>query len=99
MIAQRPTEAHIQQASFRYPYSPLKYQRLLRGWSQQDVVNELYKLCAASGRPDIGLSAYQVSRWENGLRKPGPLYRKHLCQLYGLNAAQLGFIETQEVQA
>jgi hypothetical protein len=62
------------------------------------VVDELYKLCAASGRPDIGLNAYQVSRWEHELRKPSPLYRKHLCQLYGKNAAQLGFIAAQEVQ-
>jgi transcriptional regulator with XRE-family HTH domain len=63
------------------------------------VVDELYKLCVASGRPDVGISAARVGEWENGHHKPSPIYRKHLCQLYGLTAAQLGFIEPQEVPA
>ena len=47
--------------------SPLKYQRLPRGWSQQDVVEELYNLCAANGRrPDVGLTVDTIGRWENG---------------------------------
>jgi len=77
-------------------YSPLKYQRLLRGWSQQDVVDALYQLCATGGHPEVGLSIYTIGRWENGKNLPSPLYRKHLCVLYGLTAAQLGFIEPQE---
>jgi transcriptional regulator with XRE-family HTH domain len=79
--------------------TPLKYQRLLRGWSQQDVADELYKLCAASGHPEVGVSIQQIYRWESGYCKPRPIYRKHLCQLYGLMADKLGFIEAQEVQA
>src|SRR5579859_7304579 len=79
-------------------YSPLKYQRLLRGWSQQDVVDALYQLCSTGGCPGAGLSIYTISRWENGKNLPSPLYRKHLCALYGLTAAQLGFIEAQEGQ-
>jgi transcriptional regulator with XRE-family HTH domain len=98
MITQTQIQAQTQQAGTRR-YSPLKYQRLLRGWSQQDVADEVYKLCVASGRPDVGLSAARVGEWENGRHKPSPIYRKHLCQLYGLTADKLGFIENQEVQA
>lgn len=79
--------------------SPLKYQRLLRGWSQQDVANELYQLCAAHGYPGVGISVNTVSRWECGIQKPTPIYRKHLCLLYGLTADKLGFIEPYEVPA
>ena len=98
MITQTQTKAQTQQAGSG-PCSPLKYQRLLRGWSQQDVADELYKLCIASGRLNVGLNADRVGEWENGQHKPSPKYRKHLCQLYGLNAAQLGFIEAQEALA
>lgn len=79
-------------------YSPLKYQRLLRGWSQQDVVDEIYQRCVKSGCPSVGISIDHIRRWENGISKPRPIYRKHLCLLYGMNAAQLGFIEGVEVQ-
>jgi hypothetical protein len=83
----------------RTRYSPLKYQRLLRGWSQQDVVDAIYERCVASGCPDVGIGVEHIRRWENGISKPRPIYRKHLCQLYGMNAAQLGFIEEMEVPA
>jgi transcriptional regulator with XRE-family HTH domain len=97
MITQKPTRTQTQHRASR-SYSPLKYQRLLRGWSQQDVVDELYKMCAASGRPDVGISTGRVGEWERGQHKPSPLYRKHLCQLFGLTAAELGFIEPLEGQ-
>ena len=69
--------------------SPLKYQRLLRGWSQQDVADELYKLCEASGRSGIGITVEMVSRWERRRYYPSPIYRRHLCALYGLTADQV----------
>lgn len=78
--------------------SPLKYQRLLRGWSQQDVANALYQMCQAEGRAGVGINSDQVSRWENGHTLPSPLYRKHLCTLYGLTAEKLGLLAPQEVQ-
>lgn len=98
MIPYVPNRVGSERTS-RPRYSPLKYQRLLRGWSRQDVADALYQLCAAAGRPDVGLNANQVGRWENGKYTPSPLYRKHLCALYGMNAAQLGFIEQMEGQA
>lgn len=73
-------------------YSPLKYQRLLRGWTLQDVADELYRRCCAEGKPDVGVMADTVGRWERGNARPSPKYRKHLCELYGMNAAQLGLL-------
>ncbi|GHO93850.1 hypothetical protein KSF_038980 [Reticulibacter mediterranei] len=70
--------------------SSLKYQRLLRGWSQQDVVNELSGLIAVAGRPAAGVCVDMVSRWERGVSKPSVLYKKYLCQLYGMNTLDLG---------
>ena len=96
MIAQKSADAHA--ALLPPSCSPLKYQRLLRGWSQLDLVNALRESCIKGGIPDVGLTAPMVSRWENGHCLPIPLYRKHLCELYGMNAAQLGIIEGLEVQ-
>jgi hypothetical protein len=78
--------------------SPLKYQRLLRGWSQKDVAEALYQKCAENGYPEVGVNEAMVNRWENGHCKPIPLYRKHLCMLYGLTADQLGLLPGLEVR-
>jgi transcriptional regulator with XRE-family HTH domain len=96
MIAQSEAAAHA--ASLSSACSPLKYQRLLRGWSQQDVINALVEHCTRSGVSSVGLTIAMVSRWENGHHLPSPFYRKHLCKLYHMNAAQLGLIEDMEVQ-
>ena len=96
MITHRIAAAHA--APLSSACSPLKYQRLLRGWSQQDVINALVEHCTRSGAHSVGLTIAMVSRWENGHHLPSPFYRKHLCELYHLNAAQLGLIEDQEVQ-
>jgi transcriptional regulator with XRE-family HTH domain len=81
------------------PPHPLAYQRLLRGWSQQDVAHELAQRCAAEGK-FVGITETLVSRWERGKRKPSPIYRKHLCIMYGVTADKLGLIPTlEEVQA
>ena len=80
--------------------SRLKYQRVLRGWSLKDVAREVYALCVQSGCPEVGVNQQTVSRWECGTQIPRPIYRKHLCLLYGLDAAQLGLIAPlEEVQA
>ena len=97
MIAQSATIANTQQQSSTR-HTPLKYQRLLRGWSQRDVVNALHARCVAEGVA-VGLNTRTVAYWENGRHLPSPIYRKHLCALYGLDAVQLGFIPAQEVQS
>lgn len=72
--------------------SPLKYYRMIRGWSQQDVADELYRRCSEDGKPDVALNVNTISKWERGINKPSPLYRKHFCLLYGVTARALGFL-------
>lgn len=71
--------------------SVVAYQRLLRGWSQHDLVLEVCKLCHEEGEFP-GLSEKTVRRWEQGRCIPSPFYRKRLCQIFQMNAAELGFI-------
>ena len=66
------------------PWQPLKYQRKLRGWSQQDLVDEDERV--------LGLTARTVGRWESGQNKPSPYYAKRLCVLFGMTAEELGIL-------
>jgi transcriptional regulator with XRE-family HTH domain/tetratricopeptide (TPR) repeat protein len=59
----------------------LRHQRELKAWSQQKLAGE------------IGTNDKIVSRWERGISKPDAYYREKLCQLFGLNAVEFGFIE------
>jgi tetratricopeptide (TPR) repeat protein/transcriptional regulator with XRE-family HTH domain len=65
--------------------------RLLRGWSQQEVAERL------------GTTHVNVSRWERGVTKPNPYFRRKLCRLFGLTEEELDLLpampETQEVGA
>ena len=80
-------------SSQRAPWATcLRYQRDLRGWSQQDVAEELYRLCVQTGKAEVAVCADTVGRWERGVTKPAPVYRKHLCLLYGLTADRLGLM-------
>jgi hypothetical protein len=88
----RPSQQQPDPPSPALPCDSLKQHRLLRGWSQQDVSDRLYALCAADGKSGVGISCKTVSRWECGEQKPSPLYRKYLCQLYGLTADRLGLV-------
>jgi transcriptional regulator with XRE-family HTH domain len=62
------------------PNEALRYQRLLRGWSQGRVAEA------------VGTSAEVVSRWETGRKKPGPFYQEKLCDLFGKSTEELGFL-------
>lgn len=59
----------------------LKDEREKRGWSQARVAEQ------------IGTDAVNVSRWERGHSTPSPYFREKLCQLYGKNAQDLGFLD------
>ncbi len=74
------------------PNAFLRQQRLLRGWSLQQVANEICALCEQENRL-VGVTAEMVGKWERGDNKPIPFYREKLCRLYGLSAADLGFID------
>src|SRR5215469_4003093 len=62
----------------------LRRERELRGWTQQKVAEA------------ISADMSMVSRWERGERKPDPYYREKLCALFGKDAEELGFIESQK---
>ncbi len=62
------------------PNLRLKYEREMRGWTQEEVAEK------------IGTTAVSVSRWENGVYTPDIYYRNKLCKLYQKNPQQLGFV-------
>ena len=72
--------------------STLRRLRTLRGWTQEDVVEAICKLCSAEGFVP-GLSAKTVGRWERNETTPSPFYRKKLCQVFGMNTEELGLME------
>ncbi len=66
------------------PNTVLKYERQLRGWSQQKIAEKL------------GTSEDVISRWERGERAPSPYYQEKLCQLFDKPANELGLIESKQ---
>uniref|UniRef100_UPI0035E40B8C NB-ARC domain-containing protein n=1 Tax=Thermogemmatispora sp. TaxID=1968838 RepID=UPI0035E40B8C len=51
--------------------------RMRHGWSQQEVAERL------------GTTHVNVSRWERGVTKPNPYFRRKLCRLFGLTEEEL----------
>jgi uncharacterized membrane protein/DNA-binding XRE family transcriptional regulator len=62
----------------------LREARERRGWSQERVAEQ------------IGTTMVNVSRWERGYSTPSPYFREKLCQLYGKEAQELGFLKHYE---
>lgn len=65
------------------PNKQLHYQRELRGWSQARVAEK------------IGTTVKRVSMWECGDSVPDRYYQEQLCELFGMNAEELGFLERE----
>ena len=64
-----------------YPINTaLSTQRKLRRWSQAKLA-EL-----------IGASEEMISKWERGKKRTSPFYQEKLCELFGMNAQELGFL-------
>jgi transcriptional regulator with XRE-family HTH domain/tetratricopeptide (TPR) repeat protein len=66
------------------PQNRLRFERELRGWSQEDLAEK------------VGTTQKIVSRWERGESTPLPYYRQKLCKFFGKNAAELGLIDQEE---
>jgi transcriptional regulator with XRE-family HTH domain len=79
----------------RQPNLKLRYQRQLRGWSIDDVADELCKLAGLLDEPAPGVNGNMVSRWERGVRSPRPRYIRLLCRLFELPADQLGLVKAE----
>ncbi|MBA2287380.1 MAG: helix-turn-helix transcriptional regulator [Ktedonobacteraceae bacterium] len=81
------------QADTKKPNTILRQQRLLKGWSQQRVVDELLTLFRKEDQSDPGINAETISKWERGERKPKAFYQEKLCLLFGKSAQDLGFLD------
>lgn len=69
------------------PNQRLRRERLLRGWSQKDVAEK------------IGTDSKIVGKWERGDIAPGPFSRQKLCELFGKNTEELGFLSDAPEQS
>jgi len=61
--------------------------------TQREVAEELAKLAYERGGDQArrGINAAMVSRWERGVKRPGPYYQALLCVLFAATPAQLSF--------
>ncbi len=60
----------------------LRRHRIERNWRQQDLADQL------------GITVTTIQRWERGSQQPSAYYRVKLCSLFGLDAHELGLVET-----
>jgi tetratricopeptide (TPR) repeat protein/transcriptional regulator with XRE-family HTH domain len=63
--------------AFPQPRLRLTEARTRKNWSQHDVADH------------IGTTYVNISRWERGITKPGPYFRRKLCELYGKSEEEL----------
>ncbi len=69
----------------------LRYERLVQGWTLQEVADKLYELCRQEKRKS-GISYDTVGRWERGESTPSPHYQRKLSELFGKSTIDLGFV-------
>ncbi|OLT45215.1 hypothetical protein BJF85_02185 [Saccharomonospora sp. CUA-673] len=78
------------------PNKRLTWERLQRGWSRDELVNQVAESMRAHGDGESGLTAHTVRRWESGERWPEPRFRKHLVLIFDLPASELGLLTPEE---
>lgn len=71
--------------------SRLKAQRLARGVSLDDIVEQVRAHFEADGREPRGLTTSLLSCYESGRKVPGTEYLHYLCQVYRVPPVELGF--------
>jgi transcriptional regulator with XRE-family HTH domain len=72
--------------------SRLREYRERYGWTQAEVVAEIHRRALERGDPVMpGLDQAALSKHENGRKRPGPRNRALYCDLFGADAAELGF--------
>jgi transcriptional regulator with XRE-family HTH domain len=77
-------QPHLHSSSGQQPFPLLLMQaRLSRGWTQQQLADQL------------GTTPQTVSRWERGIATPGPYHRGKLSALFGLSLAEVSFFEAR----
>ena len=61
-----------------------------RGWTQQEVADQIARLAWMLYRIRVGVNADMVAKWERGVKGISPRYRELLCLLFGVSAEYLG---------
>jgi transcriptional regulator with XRE-family HTH domain len=79
------------------PNTRLTWQRLQRGWSREELVEQIKQSMRRAAEAESGLNADVVRRWETGDRKPEPRYKKHLVLVFGKPASELGLLSAEEL--
>ena len=62
------------------PNQKLRYERERRGWSQQDVADQ------------VGTTPLNVGRWERGVNVPGPYFRQKLSEVFEKSLQELDLV-------
>jgi len=77
---------------------PLRWERLERGWTQEDVAAALNRLIVEAQDDETPVvTARYVGRWERTGIKPDPQFRKYFVLLYGRPASELGLLSPDEL--
>jgi transcriptional regulator with XRE-family HTH domain len=79
------------------PNRRLTWERLERGWSHDELCEQIKSGMRDAGEADTGLTGNTVRRWETGERWPDPRFRKHLVTILGKPASQLGLLTPDEL--
>lgn len=74
--------------------SGLRQAREDRGWTQQDVSDELGRVAWLRNRERVAVNGDMVAKWERGVKNPSPRYRDLLCLLFGATPEYLGLART-----
>src|SRR5579859_2976366 len=57
--------------------------------TQPDLADRLTELAWTRERQRVSLTEATISRWERGVQVPSPLYRRLLCEVYGVSGDEL----------
>jgi transcriptional regulator with XRE-family HTH domain len=72
----------------------LRELREARGWTQQDVAEQIARLAWLRCQERVGINADMVSKWERGAKRVSTRYRELLCMLYNTDGCTLGISPT-----
>ena len=61
-----------------------------RGWTQQEVADQISRLAWLRRHEHVGVNPDMVAKWERGEKRPSPRYWDLLCPLFGVDAQVLG---------
>ncbi|WP_409495982.1 hypothetical protein [Amycolatopsis sp. cmx-11-12] len=75
----------------------MTWQRLQRGWSREELVEQIKQSMKRATDGESGLNSDVVRRWETGDRKPEPRYKKHLVLVFEKPASELGLLSAEEL--